>query len=99
LVTEKRNEKTLLQDHSYNPGWLWGFRGQLMIISSPLCGVHYATSVRQLADLAHQLERLHNAGYVHGDFRAFNVIFDEEKAHLIYFDFGGKEGDDSTTYP
>jgi RIO1 family len=85
---------------SNSPGWLWGFRGQLMIISSPqLCGVHYATSVRQLADLVHQLERLHNAGYVHGDIRAFNVIFEEEKAHLIDFDFGGKEGDGSTTYP
>jgi serine/threonine protein kinase len=83
-----------------SPDWLWEFKGQLMILSSPhIPGSHYATSVSQLQAAVEQLESLHNKGYVHGDIRAFNIIFGPGTADLIDFDIGGVENRDSTVYP
>jgi serine/threonine protein kinase len=79
---------------------LWEFKGQLMILSSPhIPGRHYATSVSQLLAAVERLESLHNKGYVHGDIRAYNIIFGFGTAELIDFDFGGVEDRDSTVYP
>ncbi|KAG7358092.1 RIO1 family protein [Nitzschia inconspicua] len=44
------------------------------------------------------LQALHEAGFVHGDIRAYNIVFkDRKKGWLIDFDFGGKS--DVQTYP
>jgi Fungal protein kinase len=83
-----------------NPDWLWKFRGQTMVLSSPyIKGTHYATKVSQLLGVINHLEQLHKRGYVHGDIRAFNIIFTEESGYLIDFDIGGLEDENSTMYP
>jgi serine/threonine protein kinase len=65
-------------DLSNSPDWLWKCRGQLLVISTPyLTGKHYATSPLQLLALVFELEQLHRQGYVHGDIRGFNVVFQE----------------------
>jgi hypothetical protein len=84
---------------SNSPTWLWKGRGQLLILSSPyLKGKHYATSEKQLLGVVEDLERLHNIGYVHGDIRAFNIIFGHNGGCLIDFDIGGLDKE-STKYP
>jgi Fungal protein kinase len=80
-----------------DPGWLWKFRGQMMVLSSPyIKGTHYATKVSQLLGVINHLEQLHKRGYVHGDIRAFNIIFTEDSGYLIDFDIGGLEDENST---
>jgi serine/threonine protein kinase len=102
-------------DHSNHPYWLWTFRGQLMVISTPYVhGKHFAESPLQLLALVLQLEQLHAEGYFHGDIRGYNVLFrkdaiagntEDDKAmeghrgYLIDFDFAGKQGAESTKYP
>jgi serine/threonine protein kinase len=69
-----------------SPEWLLERRGQLLVLSSPrIPGQHYATSVQQLLDAVNELENLHAAGYVHGDIRAYNIIFSDSGARLIDF--------------
>jgi hypothetical protein len=101
-------------DQSDHPNWLWIFRGQLMVISTPfLHGKHYAESPLQILALVLQLEQLHSEGYFHGNISGYNVIFRKEaiagnneydkvleghRAYLIDFDFGGKNGAESTKY-
>jgi serine/threonine protein kinase len=83
-----------------SPEWLLERRGQVMVLSSPrIPGQHYATSVQQLLDAVNELENLHAADYVHGDIRAFNIIFSNSGARLIDFDMSGKVDQDSTRYP
>ncbi|KAG7358086.1 RIO1 family protein [Nitzschia inconspicua] len=71
----------------------------LLIIAVPYRnGRHYAVSPADFLPIIDQLQVLHEAGFVHGDIRAYNIVFkDDEKGWLIDFDFGGKS--DVQTYP
>jgi RIO1 family len=71
-----------------------------MLISSPyIPGNHYATSAKQLLGVVKHLERLHKKGYVHGDIRAYNIIFAGDTGYLIDFDNSGGLDLESTRYP
>ena len=77
----------------------------LLIIATPYrVGDHVAKSVKAFLPLIEQLLLLHKKGFVHGDIRAFNVVFndddqdDNKKSCLIDFDFGGPIGE-TTCYP
>jgi hypothetical protein len=65
---------------------------KLLIIAVPYReGRHYAEYASDFVPIVKQLQSLHEAGYVHGDIRAFNTVFKNEKeGWLIDFDFGGK---------
>jgi hypothetical protein len=67
------------------------FGGRLMVLSRPSSWV-CTTQRQQLLDAVNQLHALHTAGYVHGDIRAFNIIFLGTGARLIDFDVGGQAG-------
>ncbi len=70
---------------------------QLQVISVPYKeGSHVATKLTDFIPIIQQLQALHGRGYVHGDIRAFNVVFGREGAGLIDFDLSGKP---NTTYP
>lgn len=52
-------------------------------------------SPQQFLTLMSALKKLHSAGYVHGDIRSSNLIFDsidDKKARIIDFDLAGTEG-------
>jgi serine/threonine protein kinase len=55
-------------------------------------GVHYVKQPTSFIPIICQLEELHEKGFVHGDIRGFNTVFDEDnkQGYLIDFDFGGK---------
>lgn len=61
-------------------------------------GSHTPMSIRQFAEVCKQLERVHAAGWVHGDLRAENFVFspDGSSAWVIDFDLAGEVG---TKYP
>ncbi|KAG7341152.1 hypothetical protein IV203_023103 [Nitzschia inconspicua] len=71
----------------------------LLVIAVPYRdGRHYAESPADFLPIIDQLQALHNAGFVHGDIRAYNTVFkDHKEGWLIDFDFGGKI--DVQTYP
>jgi hypothetical protein len=82
------------KDHSNVPDWLWKFRGQLRVISTPhLPGKHYAVSPLQLLALVIHLEKLHRGGYFHGDICGYNVVFQDRKERPTY---NYQEGNDSS---
>jgi RIO-like serine/threonine protein kinase len=64
-------------------------------------GRHYATTPGQFVPIIEALEKLHRDGFVHGDIRGFNTVFSDVKGEgwLIDFDFGEKEGKETTVYP
>jgi hypothetical protein len=78
--------------------WLWRCQGKLLVIAIPyIKGRHYATRPTDFSPIIDHLESLHSCGYVHGDIRAYNMVFevqehlvDKQKGCLIDFDFGGK---------
>ncbi|KAG7341163.1 RIO1 family protein [Nitzschia inconspicua] len=79
---------------------LWTRSSQdILIIAVPYChGRHYAESPADFLPIIDQLQALHREGFVHGDIRAYNIVFkDDKEGWLIDFDFGGKS--DVQTYP
>ncbi|KAG7337537.1 RIO1 family protein [Nitzschia inconspicua] len=79
---------------------LWTRSSQdLLITAVPYRdGRHYAESPADFLPIIGQLQALHKAGFVHGDIRAYNIVFkDDKEGWLIDFDFGGKS--DVQTYP
>jgi hypothetical protein len=86
--------------------WLWQCRGKLLVIAIPyIKGGHYATRPTDFLPIVEHLEYLHSWGYVHGDIRAYNMVFedreysvDKPKGCLIDFDFGGARAT-SVKYP
>eukprot|EP00980_Cylindrotheca_fusiformis_P018444 scaffold6082_cov86-Cylindrotheca_fusiformis.AAC.1 len=67
-------------------------RGLLIVAVPYRRGGHVATSPGAFLPIIDQLDALHKEGFVHGDIRAFNTVFGENKNQgwLIDFDFGGK---------
>ena len=62
-------------------------------------GEHTTTKMRHFIVLLRALHRLHQSGYVHGDIRKANLVFDpknDDRAWMIDFDLAGV---DSTNYP
>jgi len=56
--------------------WLWGNRGRLLVISVPFRdGVHFAQKLSDFIPILNHLQYLHENGKVHGDIRAFNMVF------------------------
>ena len=54
----------------------WGFRGRLLVIATQFHdGVHYATRPVHFLPIINHLEKLHRQGFVHGDIRAYNMVF------------------------
>jgi hypothetical protein len=76
--------------------WLWmkdradGSSRLLVIATRYREGRHYATSPRDFVPVVEHLERLHAAGYVHGDIRCFNMALGPREGGLFDFDLGGK---------
>jgi serine/threonine protein kinase len=73
----------------------------VLVISTPFRkGSHVAQRPNDFLPIIEHLEKLHEAGYVHGDIRARNTLFPEEEGdpgYLIDFDFSGKAG--TVCYP
>jgi len=57
----------------------------------------FPTTNRDFSGVLQDLQRLNNASLVHGDVRLANMIFAENRSHLIDLDFCGKE--DVSHYP
>ena len=65
----------------------------LQVIVTPYRpGTHVAKKPTSFLPIIDDLKSLHDEGFVHGDIRGFNTVFDENSGCLIDFDFGGKEG-------
>ena len=87
--------------------WLWGNKGRLLVISLPYrIGVHTAEKLTDFVPIMKHLDHLHAHGKVHGDIRAFNMVFPqkqneqgekESKGWLIDLDLGGVAG--KASYP
>ncbi|CAB9521949.1 expressed unknown protein [Seminavis robusta] len=84
----------------HDPFWQnersFGKQPALQVLSIPYRkGRHYAKKLSDFLPVVDKLEKLHKCGYVHGDIRAFNVVFgdDKDEGWLIDFDYGGKVGD------
>jgi hypothetical protein len=94
-------EQPKAADHPSSEHWLWRFEGKLLVIVAPYReGRHFAKKPGEFVPIISELEKLHKAGYVHGDIRGFNTVFTDVKDQgwLIDFDFGGKE-EESPVYP
>ena len=69
-------------------------RGQVMVIAVPFRkGSHICKTIDQAIDMVKWLQNMHDKGYVHGDIRAFNLVFSRTRSVPIDFDFGGQEGE------
>ena len=75
--------------------------GQVQVIAVPyIPGNHVCKSPDQALLLVSFMKLLHESGNVHGDIRAFNIVFGENNSNvaaLIDFDFGGREN--TVKYP
>jgi len=77
-----------------------GVQCQVKVIAIPFVeGKHHCLSVSQALSIVKELDNMQKLGFVHGDIRAFNIVFKKEDgdAEFIDFDFGGEEGD--VNYP
>lgn len=63
------------------------------VIAVPfLAGRHVCSTVGEALQLTRFLREMHSDGFVHGDIRALNIVFDGMNTALLDYDFGGKEG-------
>ena len=98
LITEITDTKpSLWLLEGAKEAYFWLCHGFLkMIVTQFKPGHHYARSPLDFVPVIEQLELLHSRGYVHGNIRAFNVVFagkdGENVAGLIDFDLSGKDG-------
>jgi len=84
-----------------DPFWNVSSKRSLLVIATLFRqGRHDATKPTLFLPVIDQLELLHKKGFVHGDIRGFNTVFDEKnkQGYLIDFDFGGKI-DSGRLYP
>ena len=76
--------------------WTLSPKKYLLVIATPFReGQHVAKRPKDFLPIIDHLIKLHGAGYVHGDIRAFNTVFSVQKCgqgFLIDFDFSGKKG-------
>jgi hypothetical protein len=78
---------------------LWTPGNSLRVIRTPYRpGFHVATKPTSFLPIIDDLVKLHDMGFVHGDIRGFNTVFDENGwGCLIDFDLGGEHG--NAQYP
>ena len=78
---------------------LWTPGNSLRVIRTPYRpGFHVATRPTSFLPIIDDLVKLHDMGFVHGDIRGFNTVFDENgRGCLIDFDLGGEHG--NAQYP
>jgi hypothetical protein len=93
IPTKINSKKEIIEIDSRD--WLWENRGRLLVISVPFReGTHVAKEISHFIPILTHLKHLHKYGKVHGDIRAFNIIFkDEENGWLIDLDYGGVRGE------
>jgi hypothetical protein len=82
--------------------WLWDNSGKLQLIETAFKeshqpNMHVAQRPGDFIPIINHLQHLHEQNFVHGDIRAFNMVFDGEDGRLIDFDMGGVVGE--TCYP
>ena len=74
---------------------------RMLVIATPFRnGQHVAQHPGDFLPIIQHLEKIHKAGYVHGDIRSCNAAFPETEggqSYLIDFDFSGKAG--QAVYP
>jgi Ser/Thr protein kinase RdoA (MazF antagonist) len=63
-----------------------------MVVSVPYkAGSHIPQTIRHLQLISEDLQKLHALKLKHGDLRLWNMVFDDNKAALIDFDFSGEK--------
>ena len=80
------------------------FPGKLEAVAADLCmlkysyieGGHEPNRLRQFSGVVRDLSKLHAAGFVHGDVRLMNIVFQKNTSYLIDYDLASKEG---SSYP
>jgi len=77
--------------------WLWDNYGKLQLIETAFRksrqqNVHEAQRPGDFIPIINHLLHLHEQGFVHGDIRAFNMVFDGNDGKLIDFDLSGVVG-------
>lgn len=55
-------------------------------------GNHQPPNLRAIVDIIKNLNRIHQAGFVHGDIRRSNIVYGSNTGTFIDFDFAAKEG-------
>jgi hypothetical protein len=97
-----RDRRVRPEEDAAEMEWMWNkevgkLEGELVVLAIPyVSGNHCASEMKDFIPVIRSLQKMHDAGYVHGDIRCFNIVFGK---CLIDFDFGGKADDDDTTYP
>jgi serine/threonine protein kinase len=77
---------------------MWKVSGQLRIIRTQFWpGGHTPLCPSDFLPIIAFLEYMHEKGFVHGDIRCFNMIFNGKNGKLIDFDYSGR--DFETKYP
>jgi hypothetical protein len=86
--------------------WTWSNKKLLRVIeTSYIVGLHCARRPTHFLPIIDHVQFLHKQGFVHGDIRAFNTVYDcdkvddakEPEGRLIDLDFSGRDG--VATYP
>ncbi|KAI9460082.1 hypothetical protein F5148DRAFT_1001036 [Russula earlei] len=90
LCAHRRHAPKILGFEELPGGW---FAIAMEYISSPV----FPSSSQDLEGLCDELWKLmedfHDRGFVHGDLREPNILYDGERMILLDFDWGGKVGD------
>jgi hypothetical protein len=86
------------RDASFSCRWIPGCQvyasqNDFTLLSYPLLkGVVLAKNASEFLSIFEELAKLHQEDIVHGDIRAYNMIFDGTGGKLIDFDYSGKHG-------
>jgi serine/threonine protein kinase len=78
--------------------WMWKVSRQVLVIRTPYWpGRHVAADPSEFLPIIDFLQYMHEKGFVHGDIRCFNIVFNGDKGKLIDFDYSGRA--EVTKYP
>ena len=97
VTTDDRCVATKSLSHDNDSFWNSMPRDRkLLVIATPYRpGSHTVTKPKGFVPILSELRKLHDKGFVHGDIRAFNTVFNEEdsEGYLIDFDYGGRKNE------
>ena len=97
VATNDRGAATKSLSHDNDSFWNSMPRDRkLLVIATPYRpGSHTVTKPKGFVPILSELRKLHDKGFVHGDIRAFNTVFNEEdsEGYLIDFDYGGRKNE------
>jgi hypothetical protein len=78
--------------------WMWKVSRQVLVIRTPYWpGRHVAADPSEFLPIIDFLQYMHEKGFIHGDIRCFNIVFNGDKGKLIDFDYSGRA--EVTKYP